>query len=303
MLKDRGNEPKSLLRRLLDQADKLQKQTSVQSPDPAPAPSETPANSTPVPPAKPPLVIPAESPVRPAPPAPVDAPDALEPSAPKTRGGPVSTPIPSLIATTEDRLQAEGALTRLREKTMQVANDFASGKINRVQFSSLYTHYNEKIIIIERMLARDPNSQAWQSVARPGHTTFLKQHYEAHTLAFSIYDYTSFEPITVQGGTPMPEGAITQILQALRLVRQSRTDLKPLSRKISVGNWLVIVPGVYTVAIALYSLEPAVYQIKIARDLHLDFERANRHALERGIRQPEQLVFPHRALFEQHGEG
>jgi hypothetical protein len=60
MLKDRGNEPKSLLRRLLDQADKLQKQTSVQSPDPAPAPSETPANSTPVPPAKPPLVIPAE---------------------------------------------------------------------------------------------------------------------------------------------------------------------------------------------------------------------------------------------------
>ncbi len=289
MLKDRGNEPKSLLRRLLDQADKLQKQTVDQNIEAAPAKSV--------------IVIPAESPVRPVPPAPVAAPDALEPTAPRPRGGPISAPIPSAIATTEDRLQAEGALTRLREKTMQVANDFASGNINRVQFSSLYAHYNEKIIIIERMLARDPNSQAWQSVARPGHTTFLKQHYEAHTLAFAIYDYTSADPITVQGNTPMPEGSVTQILQALHMVRQTRSDLKPLSRKITIGNWLVIVPGSYTVAIALYSLEPAAYQIKIARDLHLDFERANRHALERGIRQQEQLVFPHRALFEQHMEG
>jgi hypothetical protein len=282
MLKDRGNEPKSLLRRLLDQADKLQKQTETTEPPPKPA-----------------APIPTESPVRPAPPAPIAAPEALEPSMPRL----ARTTMQMSIATTEDRLQAEGALTQLREKTMQVANDFASGKMNRVQFSSLYAHYNEKIIIIERMLARDPNSQAWQSVARPGHTTFLKQHYEAHALAFAVFDYSSLDPITVQGGTPMPDAAMKQILQALHLVRQTRRDLKPLSRKISVGNWLVIVPGNYTVAIALYSLEPAAYQIKIARDLHLDFERANRHALERGIRQPEQLVFPHRALFEQHGEG
>lgn len=284
MIKDRGDEPKSLLRRLLDKADKLEK--------PAEAPATVPLSTPGIP------APPSSSPIRPQAPASTPAPAAIEPTPPRQKAF-----MPTTITSTEDRLQAETALLQLRQKTVQVANEFAAGRMNRVQFSSLYTHYNEKVIIIERMLARDPNSQAWQSVARPGHTTFLKQHYEARALAFGVYDYGKTEAITIQGSTAMPTPMITQILQALEVIRQTRRDLKPLSRKIGSGSWLVVIPGNYTVALVLYSLEPATYQIKIARDLQFDFERANRHALERGIRQPDQLVFPHRALLELHPEG
>jgi hypothetical protein len=64
---------------------------------------------------------------------------------------------------------------------------------------------------------------------------------------------------------------------------------------------ITIVPGRHT-AIALFSLEPSAQQFTRLQDLHRDFERANRVALERGIRLPDQLVFPHRALFEKSGE-
>jgi hypothetical protein len=215
---------------------------------------------------------------------------------------PMLSPVPPTLSTPEDRLQAEQALLQLRQKTADVANDFYHGKINRAQFLSLYSHYNEKVIIIERMLARDPNTQAWQPVARPGHTTFLRQHYEARVMAFAVYDQGKFDPITVQGTFPIPTGMVQQILQALYVVQKTRRDLKPVSRKTNNSEWLVVIPGFWTTAIALYSLEPAAYQVKNANNLHQDFERANRQALERGIRGADQLVFPHRALFEQRAE-
>jgi hypothetical protein len=204
--------------------------------------------------------------------------------------------MPQSVSSPEERLQAETTLLKLREQTAQVANEFAEGKINRAQFLSLYAHYHDKVVIIERMLTRDPNTQAWQSVARPGHTTFLKQHFEAKMLSFAVYDYGTTDPITVQGSAALPMDIVLHMLQALEVVRQSRTDLKPISRKAGTAHFIVLVPGAFTVAIVLFSLEPAAYQIKNACDLHFDFERANRHALERGIRAPEQLVFPHRAL-------
>ena len=78
--------------------------------------------------------------------------------------------------------------------------------------------------------------------------------------------------------------------------------LSPLRRPIDNGRWIAIVPGRYTTAIALFSLEPSMQQFTHIQDLHRDFERANRLTLEHGIRAPEQLVFPHRALFEGPGE-
>ncbi len=277
----RPDEPRSLLRRLLKQAD--------QSVVPEPTPVE--ATNSPR--------VTASSPIRPPMPAPAPPPAQLTPMNPRATQT-ITTVKP--ITSPEKRLEAEAALETLRKKTAQIANEFADGKINRAQFSSMYAYYNEKRVIIERLLMRDPGTQAWQQVAQPGHTTFLRQHFEARVLAFGVYDMGQFEPIAAQGTMPIPLETVQPILTALYIVLRSRKDLKPLSRKIDNGRWLVIVPGRYTAAVALFSLEPATQQVSLSRDLHYDFERANRHALERGIRQPEQLVFPHRALFEQHAE-
>ncbi len=279
----RPDEPRSLLRRLLKQADAMSDApTKPDTPEPRPALREV------------------SSPVRPTAPASAPPPAPLPPANP--RATQTIAPPPTVITTPEQRLQAETALETLRQKTAGVANEFAEGKINRAQFSSMYAYYNEKRVIIEQLLMRDPGTQAWQQVARPGHTTFLRQHFEARVLAFGVYDIGKFEPIAAQGTLKLPTASIQPILTALYIVMRNRKDLKPLSRRSDNGNWLTIIPGVYTSAVALFSLEPAAVQVMLVYDLHRDFERANRNALERGIRQSDQLVFPHRALFEQHAE-
>jgi len=46
-------------------------------------------------------------------------------------------------------------------------------------------------------------------------------------------------------------------------------------------------------------LEPSSGQARLVRDLHADFERANRLPLSRQLYQAERMVFPQRALIEQ----
>ncbi len=286
----RLDEPRSLLRRLLKQADDPSASIVPIAPvESAPLPGLTPREASPIRP-----VAPVTSTLAPAP---------LTPNVPRATSAPASEPaIPQVLTTPEQRLQAEVALETLRQKTAQVANEFANGKINRAQFSSMYAYYNEKRVIIEQLLMRDPGTQAWQQVARPGHTTFLRQHFEARVLAFAVYDIGKFEAITAQGIQPLLPSAVQPILTALYIVLRNRKDLNPVSRRVDGGGWLTVVPGAYTTAVASFSLEPAVRQVILVRDLHMDFERANRNVLERGIRRPDQLVFPHRALFEQHAE-
>jgi hypothetical protein len=284
-LNKRGDEPRSLLRRLLKQADERANQDSSPEPTTEPAPKRTASEA---------------SPVRPA------APDTITPAAPivPQARATMTINIPQQITGVEERLQAEEALEKLRQKTAQVANEFAEGKINRAQFTAMYAYYNERRVIVERLLARDPGTQAWQQVVRPGHTSFLRQHFESRPLAYTIFSLGADDvdkPITSQGSIVPPPEVIKPILTALAVLLRTHSNAKPLSplrKAIDNGRWLTIVPGRYTVAFTLFSLEPSVQQFTRVVDLHRDFERANRVALERGNRLPEQLVFPHRALFE-----
>jgi hypothetical protein len=287
-LNKRGDEPRSLLRRLLKRADERTSQEAGPSPDavaePA-APRRSAGEASPVRPTSPETHSPAE------------------PIVPQARAT-MSIEIPQQITGVEERLQAEEALEKLRKKTAQVANEFSEGKINRAQFTAMYAYYNERRVIVERLLARDPGTQAWQQVVRPGHTSFLRQHFEARPLAYGIYSLGSDDvdhPITSQGNYPLPSDVIKPILTALKVVLRTHSNARPLSplrKAVDNGQWITIVPGRYTVAFALFSLEPSAQQFTRVQDLHRDFERANRIALDRGIRVPEQLVFPHRALFE-----
>jgi hypothetical protein len=48
----------------------------------------------------------------------------------------------------------------------------------------------------------------------------------------------------------------------------------------------------------MFMLEPSTVQLNRVRDLHADFERANRSALERSTKTFDRMVFPQRALVE-----
>lgn len=191
----------------------------------------------------------------------------------------------------------DDTLKEIREVLSQVAEEFASGKINRAQFHAIYNRYSEKRRIIEQMLARNPTSQAWQQVARRGHTGFLREHFEARVVFFALFGLGDYTPI-VHHGTP-PPGAVEvmPVLRKLPYMLQKRGQLGPAKRELEGGRWMVIVPGQYTVSVVFYSLEPARLQVQQIADLHSDFERANVHALARQDIDRNLLVFPQRALF------
>jgi hypothetical protein len=189
------------------------------------------------------------------------------------------------------------ALEKIRRKLESVATEFSEGKINRAQFNAMYAHFSEQRTIIERLLERDPESPAWRSAAAPGHTTFLRQHFEARLLYYVIYQHDNYTPLFVGGKQPPDPELLNPMLATLwRMVNRPKTGLA--RREMSQGHWLVMSLGDYAVTMAMYNLEPSMMQTTLVRDLHLDFERANRRALNAGSRTLDRFVFPQRALAE-----
>jgi hypothetical protein len=280
---DTQDDNKSLLRRLLGQ------DQEPHAPEDADAP-ESSARPSP-----PPLPDPQEniptSPIRPSVPDDSRPQELLAPSVYRT---------PTDQLTPREQMQrAEEALINLREKMAQIAAEFAQGKINRAQFDAIYGRYSEQRVITERLLARNPETQAWQSVVQPGHTTFLKQHFEAHIISYAIYDQETSALIALTGMIQLEVAQVQAVLRRLRAIRQQRgVNPGPAQRKISDGKVVLFVPGDITISVVIYSREPSTAQLKRVQDLHQDFERANHRALQSHDYTDERLVFPHRALFE-----
>lgn len=179
-----------------------------------------------------------------------------------------------------------------------VASEFAAGRINRAQFNAVYGRYDEQRTIIERILERNPESDAWKPVVRPGHTSFLLDHFEARCMYYLVYRLNSATPLTM-GGAQQPDMAqIEPVLTAVYNM-QKRPENGLARKDLGGGQWLVLALGSYAVTLVMFNLEPAAAQMNRVRDLHNDFERANRSALERGTRTLEKMVFPQRALVEQ----
>jgi hypothetical protein len=189
------------------------------------------------------------------------------------------------------------ALEKIRSKLESVATEFSDGRINRAQFNAMYAHFSEQRTIIERLIERDPDSPAWRSAAAPGHTSFLRRHFEARLLYYVIYQHDNYTPLFVGGKQPPDPELLNPMLATLwRMVNRPKTGLA--RREMSQGHWLVMALGDYAVTMAMYNLEPSMMQTTLVRDLHLDFERANRRALNAGSRTLDRFVFPQRALAE-----
>ncbi len=234
---------------------------------------------------------PRKSPIRPI------VPDETEPQPPLAPTLPDRTP-PETLTPREQMQRAEEALIRLREKMASVAAEFADGKLNQAQFDAIYARYSEQRDITERLLTRNPESQAWQSVVQSGHTQFLKQHFEARVLSYAIYDQATFERVSITGKVQLQHAHVKAVLHRLRAVIAARGNPGPALRQLDSERTVLFVPGGLTAAVVIFSLEPAAAQIERVVDIHQDFERANQYALRSREYTGGRLVYPHRALFE-----
>ena len=190
----------------------------------------------------------------------------------------------------------KGALQQIREKMQAVVAEYSNGDINASQFNAVYQHYSEKRDIIERMLERNPDSDAWRSVVQQGYTTHLRSQFQARTIHYVVFRRGNPKPLISSG--KLSRKTAVQIHKMLRVVFAMKTHRTGLARKsIGNGNWLVMAIGDLALTIVTFSLQPSSLQTSKVHDLHADFETANQRALKNN--QPsDRLVYPQRALLE-----
>ncbi len=245
-------------------------------------------NSKPVPPTPDPNAK-MRSPVRPVytPPAPKAPVESRKPAQPQS------------FAQPED---PTAAMATLRQKMQLLVDEYAAGKINRAQFHALYKRYSEQRKVIEKLIERNPETDAWKQVIRSqGQTGFLRSRFEAQPVLYAIFARNQTIPVHAGGKHPLNPDVTQPLLQALW--RAPQLPAAGLGRKaLDNDEWLVLAVGEYAATMVIFSLEPSSAQARLVRDLHLDFERANRLALNRGMVAIDRLVFPQRALVERGEE-
>lgn len=192
----------------------------------------------------------------------------------------------------------DAALVSLRQRMKLTADEFAEGKINRAQFHALYARYSEQRSIIERLLERDPETQAWrQVVALQGQTGMLRSSLEAMPLYYLVFKGEGAVSLLIGGKRPAePEKIAPLIRHVWNLPNRPAFGLGRMPFK--HGRWLIIATGNHSATAVVFSLEPAIAQARLVRDLHADFERANQALLASGSAAAERMVFPQRALSE-----
>lgn len=195
-----------------------------------------------------------------------------------------------------DATNPNSALQTIREKMQSVVAEYSNGDINASQFNAMYQHYSEKRDIIELMLERNPNSEAWRSVVQQGYTSHLRSQFQAKALHYAVFRRGKTNPLISSG--KLTRKTAQQIHQMLRIIFSMKTQKTGLARKsIGNGNWLVVSIGVQALTIVTFTLQPSSIQTNKVRDLHEDFEMANKRAL-RNNTPSDRLVYPQRALLE-----
>jgi hypothetical protein len=231
------------------------------------------------------------SPIRPAPPhetvpAPVPVPATAAVPSPS---GPEPAP--------QDPLHA---LVLLRRKVEALVDEYAQGSINRVQFNALYQRYSDQRAIIEKLMQRNPETDAWrQVVSSRGQTGYLRARLEAQPVCFSVYASGKETPLLMAGDVAAVAAIAAEALLRAVWAMPHRPTIGLGRKPLAADQWLVMAVGSKAATLVVFSLEPSKTQAQLLRDLHLDFERANQMALDRGWLAAERLVFPQRALFEQ----
>jgi hypothetical protein len=229
------------------------------------------------------------SPIRPT--APSEAPRAPQPLPRATQQTPA-------LPQTEAPINSLSAMDALRAKMELIADEFAQGKINRAQFNAMYERYSEQRTIIERLIERNPESDAWKQVLNTkGHTGFLRSHFAAQAQYYLVYRHTKYEPI-LSGGRQQPNEELLKPVLGLVWSMRNRPKAALGRKQLGERDWLILACGEHAATAVMFSAEPSNAQARLVRDLHADFERANQAALARGWIVPERMVFPQRALVE-----
>ena len=180
-------------------------------------------------------------------------------------------------------------LTMLDQKLARLQEDFHGGRVNAAQFRAIKKHYLDQREVAIRLQMAHPESDRWRVVLEEGKTSFLLQLNEAVCRSFSLYDLQTRARLFAEGDVPQSAEEAMALLRTFGQANQSAPG-RMLATQGEDGAALLLVPGQYTAALVVFSQDPPAWQVRAMRELHSNFEAANRAALARGERLS--LVFP-----------
>jgi hypothetical protein len=190
----------------------------------------------------------------------------------------------------DDTPELMNMLKALEQKMERLEEDFEQGRINASQYRAIHRHYEEQREVAVRLKQSHPESDRWRVVLEEGRTTFLLQLNEAICRCVALFDMRTRERIFIQG--EMPQSA-EEAMALLRTFGPSGEDVasgRMLATHTDDGAALLLIPGRYTAALAVFSQDPPGWQVRALREVHLNFEAANRTVLNQGA--TEGLIYP-----------
>lgn len=186
------------------------------------------------------------------------------------------------------------ALERIRHELKRVSDEYEAGQLSSVQFYALYRHYTEKQTIIQTLIERNPDSDAWRAAASAGQTNALRERFEARPLYYVVFSRDSDKPLITDGKIPRSAAQqLHELLQKLWALNNWRTGIA--RKSLGDGLWLLLTIGEHSLTMTVFFMQPSEQQTQQVRNLHADFERANVTSLRKG-EAADRMVFPQRAL-------
>lgn len=186
-------------------------------------------------------------------------------------------------------------LAALDQKIARLEQDFQQGRINASQYRAIYRHYMEQREVALRLREKYPDSDRWQVVLEEGKTRFLLQLNEAACYSVGLYDISNRDRIFVQGDMPAAAEEAMGLLGTFGSAEENSPDGRMFATKTDSGETLLLIPGAFTVSLAVFSQDPPAWQVRALREVHRNFEAANRPALQREDKG--NLVYPNLSRF------
>jgi hypothetical protein len=186
-------------------------------------------------------------------------------------------------------------LAALDQKIARLEQDFQQGRINASQYRAIYRHYMEQREVALRLREKYPDSDRWQIVLEEGKTRFLLQLNEATCYSIGLYDIKNRDRIFVQGEMPAAAEDAMGLLGTFGASDGSSSDGRLFATKTDSGETLLLIPGSFTVSLAVFSQDPPAWQVRALREVHRNFEAANRPALQRNDKA--NLIYPDLSRF------
>jgi len=210
--------------------------------------------------------------------------------------GPIEVePVVDLTIPSEITPLLKQKLVELNQKLKLLEDDYKRGHINPSQYQAIQRHYLQQREIAIRLSETHPDSDRWQVVLEEGKTTFLMQLNEATCHSVGIYDVNTRERFFVHGNMPTTAEEAMALLGTFGSSEPDSTTGRMYATQTEDGSSLLLIPGLYTVCLVVFSQAPPDWQVRALREVHRHFEAANKGCLERSERK--ELIFPNLRRF------